>query len=248
MENVSKALMMAGGLLISIMVISLIVVLWGRISSYFTEDSNTKVVEQDAEFNAQFENYNKKSIRGNELISVMNKIIDYNRTAADIENYDRIIINIDLKKSNFKYNNRGKEIIRNDMILNQENDMISNQENDNNIKTISNLSIDLARETGIDDTKLQRLSADISNIVDDDSKTGDELKAYKEYRAEKLKSILGYEVQDSKISDIVEATLKYYQYTQFKRAMFKCDGVNYNKQNGRVNEMNFTIDQQKSKI
>ena len=227
MENVSKALMMAGGLLISIMVISLIVVLWGRLSSYFTEDSNTKVVEQDAEFNAQFENYNGKSIRGNELISVMNKIIDYNRTASDIENYDRIIINIDLKNSNFRYNNRGKKIIPNDRI--------SNLENDDNIKTISKLSIDLAEETGIDDAKLQRLSADISNIVDDDITEQD--------RAKKLKSILGYEVQDSKISDIEKATLEYYQYTQFKRAMFKCDGVNYNKQNGRVNKMNFTIEQ-----
>ena len=46
MENVSKALMMAGGLLISIMVISLIVILWGRLSSYFTENSKTTTVEQ----------------------------------------------------------------------------------------------------------------------------------------------------------------------------------------------------------
>ena len=104
MENVSKALMMAGGLLISIMVISLIVILWGRLSSYFTENSKTTTVEQDAEFNAQFENYNKKSIRGNELISVMNKIIDYNRTASDIKNYDRIIIDINLKNNNYIQN------------------------------------------------------------------------------------------------------------------------------------------------
>ena len=103
MENVSKALMMAGGLLISLMVISLIVVLWGQLSGYFTEDSKTTVVEQDTKFNAQFENYNKKSIGGYDLISVMNKIIDYNRTAADIKNYDRIKIKIEWQKFSIQW-------------------------------------------------------------------------------------------------------------------------------------------------
>ena len=235
MENVSKALMMAGGLLISIMVISLIVILWGRLSSYFTENSKTTTVEQDAEFNAQFENYNKKSIRGNELISVMNKIIDYNRTASDIKNYDRIIIDINLKNKDFRYKRTVQSIFPEDF---------SNKGNDNynNIKIISNLSTSLTTDTGItgiDDTKLQRLSAEIANIVDDDNADD----KYKETRAKKLKNIFGRKIEDSEIPKIKEATKKYYQYTQFKRAMFKCTDVKYNQQNGRVNEMDFEIEE-----
>ena len=235
MENVSKALMMAGGLLISIMVISLIVILWGRLSSYFTENSKTTTVEQDVEFNAQFENYNKKSIRGNELISVMNKIIDYNRTASDIKNYDRIIIDINLKNKDFRYKSTGQSIFPEDF-SNKGND------NDNNIKIISNLSTSLTTDTGItgiDDTKLQRLSAEIANIVDDDNADD----KYKETRAKKLKNIFGRKIEDSEIPKIKEATKKYYQYTQFKRAMFKCTDVKYNQQNGRVNEMDFEIEE-----
>jgi len=235
MENVSKALMMAGGLLISIMVISLIVILWGRLSSYFTENSKTTTVEQDAEFNAQFENYNKKSIRGNELISVMNKIIDYNRTASDIKNYDRIIIDINLKDKDFRYKSTGQSIFPK-VFSNKGND------NDNNIKIISNLSTSLTTDTGItgiDDTKLQRLSAEIANIVDDDNADD----KYKETRAKKLKNIFGRKIEDSEIPKIKEATKKYYQYTQFKREMFKCTDVKYNQQNGRVNEMDFEIEE-----
>lgn len=242
MENVSKALMMAGGLLISIMVISLIVILWGRLSSYFTENSKTTIVEQDAEFNAQFENYNKKSIGGYDLISVMNKIIDYNRTAADIKNYDRIKIKIKLNGRNFQYNgDTGTNIFKNK-------DLLSNiDDKDKYIEEISNLSTNLVkdlRDAGVeaDDTKLQLLSANIANIVDD--------KVDEETRTKKLKSIFGDKIADSngkisenKISKIKSATMQYYQYIQFKRAMFTCTDVKYNQQNGRVNEMDFVIEE-----
>lgn len=241
MENVSKALMMAGGLLISLMVISLIVVLWGQLSGYFTEDSKTTVVEQDTKFNAQFENYNKKSIGGYDLISVMNKIIDYNRTAADIKNYDRIKIKIKLNGRNFQYNgDTGTNIFKNK-------DTLSNMDKDTDIEEISNLSTNLVEYlsgAGVeaDDTKLQLLSANIANIVDD--------KVDEETRTKKLKSIFGDKIADSsngkisenKISKIKSATMQYYQYIQFKRAMFTCTDVKYNQQNGRVNEMDFEIE------
>ena len=240
MENVSKALMMAGGLLISLMVISLIVVLWGQLSGYFTEDSKATVVEQDTKFNAQFENYNKKSIGGYDLISVINKIIDYNRTAADIKNYDRIKIKIELNGRNFQYNgDTGTNIFKNK-------DTLSNIDKDTDIEEISNLSTNLVEDlskAGVeaDDTKLQLLSANIANIVDD--------KVDEETRTKKLKSIFGDKIADSngkisenKISKIKSATMQYYQYIQFKRAMFTCTDVKYNQQNGRVNEMDFEIE------
>lgn len=241
MENVSKALMMAGGLLISLMVISLIVVLWGQLSGYFTEDSKATVVEQDTKFNAQFENYNKKSIGGYDLISVINKIIDYNRTAADIKNYDRIKIKIKLNGRNFQYNgDTGTNIFKNK-------DTLSNIDKDTDIEEISNLSTNLVEDlsrAGVeaDDTKLQLLSANIANIVDD--------KVDEETRTKKLKSIFGDKIADSngkisenKISKIKSATMQYYQYIQFKRTMFTCTDVKYNQQNGRVNEMDFVIEE-----
>ena len=259
MENVSKALMIAGGMLIAIMVISLIIVLWNQMSGYFAEQHSATIVEQIAEFNAQFENYNGKDIRGNELISVMNKVVNYNRTYSDMENYERIVIKIDLDghQNDFKYNSSDNSIFPNQSL-------ITNEHGDDVIENISNLSNILVSEainagiTGINDTKLQKLSADIDNIVektvsDFEDTNGvataqQKLEAYKEARAKKLKSILGYEVNDAELSKIIKATRRYYQYTQFKRAMFKCTGVQHNtSQNGRVIGMTFVIVEENGK-
>ena len=236
MENISKALMIAGGILIAIMVLSLIVVLWHQMSGYFTEQHNATIIEQTAEFNAQFENYNGKTIRGNELISVMNKIVDYNRTYSDMENYDRIIISVELNghANEFSYDGTA------DLFPN---DPIENNTSDNEIGRISELSVTLTSSasgiSGITDTKLQKLSASISTIMDDSDP---------EYRKKTLKSILGYEVGDpsSTLTKIQKATKQYYQYTQFKRAMFKCTGIEHNTENGRVNRITFEIEEDAS--
>lgn len=80
MENISKALLIAGGVLFAILVLTLLIIFRGNISSYFTEQHNAKILEQVTEFNNKFENYNGQTIRGSELISVMNRVVDYNRT------------------------------------------------------------------------------------------------------------------------------------------------------------------------
>lgn len=241
MENLSKALMITGGILIAIMVISLIVVLWKQMSGYYTEQHNATIIEQTAEFNAQFENYNGKEIRGNELVSIMNKIINYNHTESDMQNYERVKIQIDLKghAGEFAYDGSANLF---------PSDPIHNNTNDTEIKRISELSVTLTSSAsgipGITDAKLQKLSADIDNIVNADKYNGDEKKAYIITRTQKLKSILGYTVESTDIilmNNIIDATKQYYQYTQFKRAMFECTGIEHNTTNGRVNRITFDI-------
>ena len=103
-----------------------------------------------------------------------------------------------------------------------------------------NLSGSLLKEAqridgDITDAQLQKLSADISNIVGSSSDD--------EYKIQKIKRILGNGDYKDKLGDIQNITKKYYQYTQFKRAMFECTSVEHNTANGRVNEMNFKIEQ-----
>ncbi len=237
MENVTKALLIAGGILISIMIVSLIVMMWGRISGYYTERSNSKKVEQMTEFNAQYDNYNGKSVRGNELISIMNKIIDYNNSDSAMEGYDKIIINVEIgekNKGSFKYNSEDTDI------FGISSGKITNKTNDRGVSDIVNLSGSLLKEAqridgDITDAQLQKLSADISNIVGSSSDD--------EYKIQKIKRILGNGDYKDKLGDIQNITKKYYQYTQFKRAMFECTSVEHNTANGRVNEMNFKIEQ-----
>ena len=102
MENISKALLIAGGVLFAILVLTLLIIFRGKISSYFTEQHNAKILEQVTEFNNKFENYNGQTIRGSELISVMNRVVDYNRTYSDIQGAERVIIRVEFPDNHQK--------------------------------------------------------------------------------------------------------------------------------------------------
>lgn len=87
MENATKALTMAAGVLIAIMVIALIYLLLNQISETSKQDEIRKKAEQVAEFNKEYESYEKKMLRGTEIITVMNKAIANN---TKYDNQDKI--------------------------------------------------------------------------------------------------------------------------------------------------------------
>lgn len=245
MENATKALLIAAAVLIVLMLISTMLIFRDQLAGYFSEKHDSKMVEQLVEFNNKFENYNGQTIRGNELISIMNMIIDYNNYQAGIEGYERVLIEIDFINSQYIKELKYKNETGSNSIFSFSNNKIKNTStSDATISTISGLSSTLVTTsgiTGLTDTKLQKMSAQIANIVDDDiidSRAKDE---YIEHRAELLKRILGYEVDASNINAIKTATYKYYQYTQFKRAMFKCTNISHDTTNGRVNKMQFEV-------
>lgn len=79
MENATKALVMAGGILISIMVIATLLyaaTTWGIIPT--TEDK-TDEAKQLAKFNQEYESYYRDALYGTDLVSVLNKAIDNNK-------------------------------------------------------------------------------------------------------------------------------------------------------------------------
>lgn len=79
MENASKALIMAGSVLIALMIIGALLLMFNNLSNYQkTETQNTKEA-QVIEFNNQYETFNRTNVRGSDLYSLLNKVIDYNR-------------------------------------------------------------------------------------------------------------------------------------------------------------------------
>ena len=79
MENAAKALMMAGGILLAILILSLIIYV-STTSTRITEAQESKIAtQQTSEFNKQYEAYNKSRMYGTDIISIVNKAIDYNR-------------------------------------------------------------------------------------------------------------------------------------------------------------------------
>lgn len=79
MENASKALTIAGGVLIAVMLAVLVYYVfthWGESQKLKQEDVNIQKVE---EFNKSYLSY-EKVLYGSELLGLVNKMIDYNKS------------------------------------------------------------------------------------------------------------------------------------------------------------------------
>ena len=83
MENASKALIIAGSVLLSLLVIASLVFIFNGIGDITNAKDETKQIEQITAFNKQFESYDKGLLRGAEIYSVVNKIRDNNKTYSE---------------------------------------------------------------------------------------------------------------------------------------------------------------------
>ena len=188
MENATKALLIGAGILFTVMVLSLLMIGYQQISSYFSAEHEATVIEQTTKFNSQFENYNQKSIRGSDMISLMNKVIDYNERLSYMEGtkYKRLEITIDLKSRDiikqFQYTTTDTRFSNvsifpsSGKITNVTDtgtpptSVDENRELDKNLIIISETVTELKKESSngnianVTDTKLQSLASNISNI------------------------------------------------------------------------------------
>ena len=277
MENSTKAIIIAGGMFILIMVITLLVVFGRSLSSYMQGQHDKEIVKQVTEFNNKFANYQGTELRGNELISVLNRVIDYNALEAGEYGYDPVLVEIDLVDRNaldsvIKFNSTDENFLFKKNVSKIKN----SKDSDDELKTISQKGTTILSKYSdkekypdnyiprLTDTKLQKLSAEISNIAQEKDNSSwlnkydeeNRKTVYNSTRAKKLTNILGYTVSavgteickinvDGIEKDIIpavkKATCEYYQYTQFKRIMFKCTLIEYSQDTGRINKMSFEV-------
>ncbi len=99
MENASKALMMAGGMLVAVMVVSLLVLFFNNLSEWQGINESGEELEQIVEFNKQYEVYNR-NVYGSELLSIANKVADYNKRQAENKGYVPIEVQVTIAKKN----------------------------------------------------------------------------------------------------------------------------------------------------
>lgn len=277
MENSAKAIIIAGGMFILIMVITLLVIFGRSLSSYMQGQHDKEMVKQITEFNNKFANYQGTELRGNELISVLNRVIDYNALEAGEYGYDPVLVEIDLVDRNaldsvIKFNSTDENFLFKKNVSKIKN----SKDSDDELKTISQKGTTILSKYSdkekypdnyiprLTDTKLQKLSAEISNIAQEKDNSSwlnkydeeNRKTVYNSTRAKKLTNILGYTVSavgteickinvDGIEKDIIpavkKATCEYYQYTQFKRIMFKCTSIEYSQDTGRINKMSFEV-------
>lgn len=108
MENATKALLIAAGVLIGIIILSMLVLGYNQISNYYQQQSDNLNLRQIIELNKKFTNYDGKTIRGNEMLSVINSVVDYNNWVKENANegYSEIqlTVNFDIAKSDTRWN------------------------------------------------------------------------------------------------------------------------------------------------
>lgn len=91
MENASKALVMAGGVLIAILVVSALLLMINQIGDYEKAQTGNVKDSQLAQFNYDFERYtDDNGITGADIITIINKIADFNNKegVSNSVNYD----------------------------------------------------------------------------------------------------------------------------------------------------------------
>ena len=95
MENASKALIIAGGMLIAMLIVGLLV--WGFTSISRSQQAriDQEEVEQLTEFNERFEAYNRTTVRGYQMISLANLVYDTNARYREDEGYTPVSITVD---------------------------------------------------------------------------------------------------------------------------------------------------------
>lgn len=267
MENATKALLIVASVLIGLIILSALLLLYNQVSGFYQSNSNKTEEQQRLEFNKKFESYENQEIRGNELLSIMNMVDDYNATEpengyAEME-FEVDFISTDLfKQFNYESANSNKYLLSgsNSKITENKLNDFSSRVNDPSTGLISTLQ-SVSGSVRITETLLQQLSSNIANIMVEETNSG----ASNEYeisnrnearrkRANLLKNIFKVNVCGSNtttyttdpqyvdmVSTIKDVTLKYYEFTQFKRAHFDCIELEYDSVTGRVNKMSFRV-------
>lgn len=105
MENASRALVIAGGVLLSLIIIGVVMFAYRGITSLQKEKDISLSNEQVSKINEQIEKYTKKSvIYGSEVLSICNAIEDYSRKYPESEGYQMITAKIKIKAADGKDN------------------------------------------------------------------------------------------------------------------------------------------------
>lgn len=256
MENASKALIIAGSILIALMIIGAVILMFNSLSNY--QNMNDKDVKetQIVKFNNQYETYNRDNVRGSDLYSLLNRVADYNRRKSTVgieindEGVDSkfqpmtIIVGFKTKQNRqgLSYDTSTNYLFKDSFINNPTNQTFIIDEKRTNTfeKQISNEISSIENSSRYKKSGIQNLALGISKLdINASSDRKEKLKAIDLYNnnvnagGATESNIIGK--KDSIMNDVKI----YYEYIQFKRAYFDCSHTEYNQNTGRITSMTF---------
>ena len=200
MENASKALLIAGGVLIAILIVSVLVVTLNIVNSNQKTREKALATEQLAEFNQKYEAYNKKALRGTDIITLMKMAIENNNNASsDNPYYINVVIDLGSEKIE-------DSSIRT-VILDKDKEVISDETKRNSSSLAGTSKIELGTWTG---NVTYKPNGKVVNFFSTNST--DSVEETKENNGNTM------------------IVYKYSPFTTFKNAIFQCTNVEYNNQ------------------
>lgn len=214
MENASKAIIMAGSILIAMIIISLLVLFFTNLRNLQRTETQVDEIEQAAEFNKQYDVY-ARDIYGSEIFSLANKVQDYNKKEAENEGYEKIELYVTFTATPDDNYFKKKKTYTASEIYSIVNSIEKDME-------------DVGKHTYSSDL-LSGVTRRISNLAT---------------MRTKEKEDLGFGSTNIKSSDIEKDISNYnYLKTlvsTIKQRTFKYDKFEYDKQNGRIVKMYYT--------
>ena len=236
MENASRALIMAGSVLIALMIIGALLLMFNNLSNYQQTNIETEAQAQVVRFNNGYTTYNRKNVRGSDLYSLLNKVIDYNRRQSSAGTgwsdqgqelqYEPMTIKFSITPSDLRFDNTNR------LFTGTGNYEISGSTNtfENSIKTkIDDLENEYGQET------LVALTSNVTKVLPD----VEAVDTVEQFNKISRKVTITSWDQIKPGSQIRNDVYTYYEYIQFKRAYFDCESVEYNQETGRIVEMVF---------
>lgn len=99
MENISKALIIAGTIIITVMLMTLLWNLYSNFQKIHKIDDETEKFEQDTEYNKKFRAFNRSDVKGIDILSLYNLVEDYNLREVTNPTTSGINVTINITKS-----------------------------------------------------------------------------------------------------------------------------------------------------
>lgn len=209
MENASKALLIAGGILLALMTLSLIVYVSTSTTRMAEAQDAKKASEELSAFNASYEAYNKTRMYGTDVITVINKAINYNGKLDNSQKNEAIKIQVAINED-FAAT---KQIIE--------------EYADNTVKK--------GEITEIPGFSLYAKNGSTTVTIDFDTKYSDDVVKFFQ-KQEKEDSV---KILEEKKDGYIKKEIIYSALTNFKRAIFTCTDCKDGNGDGRIDYMKF---------
>lgn len=242
MENASKALIMAGSVLIALMIIGALVLMFGNLTNYQETGTQSTRSTQVTEFNNQYVTYARDDVRGSDLYSLLNKVINYNRTQSTAGTgtdrgqelaYMPMVVTFSIdNKELCADTNKNRLFTSNSYTIEGNSSQF--------VTTVENKINSLEKKYG--QSSLTNLTTNLTKIFVDVAPTSgsqqEQLIIQNFNEASRVVKIDSFS-QIDKGTEIREDVYAYYEYVQFKRAYFDCTNTEYDNSTGRVTKMDF---------